>query len=187
MKKQLLLLPALITIVLLFDGCATTGGKINERRHPDAVLTDERVEKRAFHDLNADAEISESCHIKINAYNGLTLVSGEAPSIELRNKIIAIVRIIPHVKSVHNEVLIARPSSVESRDNDALITDNLRMVLADIRHIPGFNGTEIFVVTTNGVVYLMGLVHKNEGAAAIDAARQVIGVKKIVTKFEYID
>lgn len=184
-KKQLL--PVLITMGLLSAGCAGTGGKIYDRRQPDAVLTDERIERNAAHDLKADDGISGACHIKISVYNGMTLLSGEAPNTHLRNKIITLVRVIPHVKSVHNEVLIARPSSLEARNNDALITDNLQMALADIRNIPGFSGTEIKVATTNGVTYLMGLVHKNEGAAAIEAAKHVIGVKKIVTLFEYID
>jgi len=186
MKKQLLL-PALLAIGLLCVGCATSSGKINERREHDAVLIDKVIERNASHDLNADDDIQKACHVNVNAYNGMALVTGEAPSAQLRNKIIAIVRVIPHVKRVHNDVSIARPSSAESRDNDALITDNLKTVLGEIRSIPGFNGSEIKVITANGVVYLMGLVHKNEGAAAIDAAKQVIGVRKIVTKFEYID
>ena len=186
MKKQLLL-PTLLAIGLISGGCASTGGNSNERRHHDAVLSDEQIEKHAAHNLNAADDIQGTCHVNVNAYNGLTLVTGEAPNTHLRNKIIAIVRIIPHVKSVHNEVVIAKPSSAKSRNNDALITDNLKTVLSDIRNIPGFHGSEIDVATANGVVYLLGLVHQNEGAAAIEAAKQVIGVRKIVTKFEYIN
>ena len=89
--------------------------------------------------MNAADDIQATCHVNVKAYNGLTLVTGEAPNTDLRNKIIAIVRIIPHVKSVHNEVVIAKPSSAKSRNNDALITDNLKTVLSDIRNIPGFH------------------------------------------------
>jgi osmotically-inducible protein OsmY len=182
-----LLLTTLLAIHLLSAGCAITSGPINERRQPDIVLFDEQIEKHASHALKADDDIQDTSHVNVNTYNGMTLLTGEAPNTHLRNKIIAIIRVIPHVKSVHNEISIEKPISAGDRNNDDLITDNLTTVLRDIRTIPGFNGTEIKVVTSKGVVYLMGLVHKNEGAAAIDAAKQVIGVRKIVTKFQYID
>ena len=43
------------------------------------------------------------------------------------------------------------------------------------------------MVTENGVVYLMGLLSHNEGKLAVEVVRQVYGVQKIVTAFEYID
>jgi osmotically-inducible protein OsmY len=45
----------------------------------------------------------------------------------------------------------------------------------------------IKVVTENGVVYLMGLMTRNEADAAVERSREVFGVKKIVKVFEYID
>lgn len=185
--KNYLLLPLLLVISLLTIGCATTGGVINERRHGDVVLMDKGIETHASRALKADDEIEDSCHVNVTAYNGMALVTGEAPSARLRNKIIAIIRTVPGIKQVHNAVVVAEPSTDQSRANDAFITNNLKTALTAIDTIPGFNGTEVKVVTENGVVYLMGLVHKNEGAAAIEAARQTAGVRKIVTKFEYID
>jgi osmotically-inducible protein OsmY len=43
------------------------------------------------------------------------------------------------------------------------------------------------VVTENGVVYLMGLVTRQEADAATDVTRQVDGVQRVVKVFEYID
>ncbi|WP_027159070.1 BON domain-containing protein [Methylobacter luteus] len=185
--KNHLLLSLLLFIGLLVSGCATTGKSFGERRHSDAVLMDQLIETNAFRELRADDEIEENCHVNVTAYNGMALVTGEAPSAGLLNKIIALVRTVPYIKQIHNAVLLAKPSSEQSRANDALITENLKTALTSINSIPGFNGTEVKVITENGVVYLMGLVHKNEGAAAIDATRRTPGVKKIVTKYEYID
>lgn len=182
-----LLLPLLIVISQSINGCAITGKTVNERRHGNAVLTDKRIESDASRKLKADDEIENDCHVNVAAYDGIALVTGEAPTPRLRNKIISIVRTISDIKQVHNALLIAEPSAEESRANDALITDSLKTELTGINTIPGFNGTEIKVITENGVVYLMGLVHKNEGAAAIEAARRTAGVRKIVTKYEYLD
>lgn len=177
----------LLVISLLMNGCAVTGPSIHERRRSDIVSMDRLIETRASRELRTDDEIKENCHVNVTAYNGMVLVTGEAPSPHLRDKIIAIVRTIPHIKQIHNAVLITKPSTYESRANDASITKNLKTALVAINTIPGFNGTEVNVITENGVVYLMGLVHKNEGAAAIETARRTPGIKKIVTKYEYID
>jgi osmotically-inducible protein OsmY len=185
--KNHLLLSLLLVIGLSVNGCATTGKPINERRHGDIVLMDQRIETDAAQALKTDDEIEENCHVNVTAYNGMALVTGEAPSMGLRNKIITIVRTIPNIKQIHNAVLLAKPSSEQARTNDALITANLKAALDGVNTIPGFNGTEVKVITENGVVYLMGLVHKNEGAATTEVARRMPGVRKIVTKYEYID
>lgn len=177
----------LLVISLLMNGCAVTGPSIHERRRSDIVSMDRLIETRASRELRTDDEIKENCHVNVTAYNGMVLVTGEAPSPHLRDKIIAIVRTIPHIKQIHNAVLITKPSTYESRANDASITKNLKTALVAINTVPGFNGTEVNVITENGVVYLMGLVHKNEGAAAIETARRTPWIKKIVTKYEYID
>ena len=48
-------------------------------------------------------------------------------------------------------------------------------------------GTErqVKVVTENGIVYLMGLVTRAEGAAATNVASGATGVQKIVTPDQY--
>jgi osmotically-inducible protein OsmY len=88
------------------------------------------------------------------------------------------------VKLVHNKLTIANPSPLNFRANDALITAKVKTALPEI---PGFDASWVKVVTEQRTVYLMGLVHKNEGAAAIDAARRQSDVKQIITVFEYID
>jgi osmotically-inducible protein OsmY len=43
----------------------------------------------------------------------------------------------------------------------------------------------IKVVTENGVVYLMGIVKRDQADIAVDIARQVSGVQKVVKIFQY--
>jgi len=43
------------------------------------------------------------------------------------------------------------------------------------------------VVTENSVVYLMGLVKREEANDATEIARTTSGVQKVVRVFEYID
>ena len=41
--------------------------------------------------------------------------------------------------------------------------------------------------TESGVVYLMGLLPREDADRAVDVARRVYGVQKIVKVFEYLD
>jgi osmotically-inducible protein OsmY len=47
--------------------------------------------------------------------------------------------------------------------------------------------TRIKVVTERSVVYLMGLVSRQEADLATEDARSVSGVKRVVRLFEYTD
>ncbi|MDP1667237.1 MAG: BON domain-containing protein [Methylobacter sp.] len=190
MKKLLLLLLAQIFFI---TGCSTiaAGGAeitglslLNDRRSREAILADEAIENHANAKLNAYYDLRDKCHFNITAYNGAVLVTGETPKDEFRNRIIDIVRVIPNVKLVHNKLTIAQPSPFNFRANDALITGKVKTALTQI---PGFDASWVKVITEKSTVYLMGLVHRNEGAAAIEAARHQSDVNQIITVFEYID
>lgn len=191
MKK--ILLPLLLAHSLLISGCATlaAGGAeitglslLNDRRTRDAILADEAIEDNAVAKLNAYYDLRDKCHFNITAYNGAVLVTGEAPKEELRDRIVAIVRVTPNVKLVHDKLTIANPSPLNFRANDVLITGRVKTALTQI---PEFDSSWVKVITEKSTVYLMGLVHRNEGAAAIEAARHQSDVKQIITVFEYID
>lgn len=100
--RNRLLLPLLIVISQSINGCAVTGQTVNERRHGNIVLIDKRIESDASRKLKADDEIENNCHVNVAAYNGTALVTGEALTPRLRNKIISIVRTIPDIKQIHN-------------------------------------------------------------------------------------
>jgi len=82
---------------------------------------------------------------------------------------------------------IAAPSSYMTRASDSLITAKVKTEILGINNIEGFNGTRVTVVTSNGTVYLMGLVTHREADAVTEVARQVGGVQRIVKVFEYFD
>ena len=51
----------------------------------------------------------------------------------------------------------------------------------------GLESGAIRIVTENGVVYLMGDVSHPQADLAVNVARQVPGVQKVVKVFQYID
>lgn len=190
------ILITLIIVHFLLSGCSTiaTGGAeitglslMHDRRSAEQLVIDERIEINASVELNSHDETRKFSHFNITSYNGIVLVTGEAPTEALRDQIITIVRVIPNVKLVHNEIRIAKLSSFSTRSHDTLLTTKVKTSLSKVKHLPGFDATRVKVVTESGVVYLLGLVHAKEGHIASEIARREKGVKKVVKIFEYIE
>ena len=70
-----------------------------------------------------------------------------------------------------------------ARSNDTWITTKVKTKMLANNSIEAYR---IKVVTENGVVYLMGLVTKEEADRAAELARKTAGVQKVVRIFEYI-
>jgi osmotically-inducible protein OsmY len=85
---------------------------------------------------------------------------------------------------VTNEVIVAAKTSLGGRSKDTFITSKVKanMVTKNL-----FPANYVKVVTENSVVYLMGLVSRQEADDAVEIARNVDGVEKVVKVFEYID
>lgn len=190
MKKTLLPIMA-----LLLSACGTPQPdhqsfepvSLYERRGADAVASDRDIEAEIYEELNDDETLQGQAHVNVNAYNGAVLVTGEAATVEVRNKIIGLIRVVDNVKRVNNNIAVAYPSDAASRSHDAQISARITAALAQIRTLPDFNSSQIKVVTENSVVYLMGLVHRAEGAVVVNVVRHQPDVKKIITVFEYLD
>ncbi len=141
----------------------------------------ETLAQRRIH--NAHPELREA-HIKVASFNGILLVTGQVSSPELIALVTQEAEALRNVRRVYNELALAGPTSLIARTNDSVLSTKVRL---------GITGTEdadsrrIKVVTENGVVYLMGLVTRAEAEAAVEVARQIHGVQKIVKIFEYSD
>ncbi len=194
MKKIFVLL--LLCQNLLLVACTTitpkgpeiTAQLLSEERRPrEVILSDRMIEAEAYSELNSDRHLRGQCHININAFNGTVLVTGQAPSEELSKSIIKTVQAIANVKLVHNNLSLDYPTDTATRSNDQLITEGIKAALNQIQSLADFYPSMIKVTTENSVVYLMGLVHREEGTIAIKIIKLQPGIKEIVTIFEYID
>ena len=188
------LLPSISLLLAAFilHGCAAavvaggaTGVAVaHDRRTAGTVIEDQSIELKAGQGFRDDAEINENAHINVTSYNNVVLVTGETPTEEMKKRAIDIVSNIPKVSHVYDELTLAAPSSLVSRSSDSLITSKVKTRLLTLDN---FDGTRVKVVTEKGVVYLMGLLRRDESDRATEAARQVGGVQKVVKLFQYIE
>jgi len=195
MKLNASILTALLLATALLQGCASavvggaaTGAAVaHDRRSAGTFVDDEIIEVKAVQKLFSDKEIFDNTHINVTSYNNIVLLSGEAPTDSLKNKATSIVAPIAKVRKIHNEIVIAAPSSMLTRSSDTWITAKVKTNLFQVKNAPDFDPTRIKVVTENGSVFLMGIVHRNEADIVINATRSVSGVQRVVKLFEYIN
>jgi osmotically-inducible protein OsmY len=126
----------------------------------------------------------DGVHVNVTSYNRMVLLTGEVPDAAARTEAERITWAVENVRGVHNEMAVAGMSSYTVRSNDAVITSKVKGRFLDSQK---FNPLHVKVVTENSIVYLMGLVKKQEANEATEIARTTSGVQKVVRVFEYLD
>jgi osmotically-inducible protein OsmY len=182
----------LIMPVILLQGCAaavvtgaaTGAAVVHDRRSAGTVLDDQSIEIKVSTILYSNKKIYDQSHVNATSYNGVVLLTGETPNENLKQQVTKEVQTIANVRRVHNELLIAAPSSLPSRSSDAWITSKIKAKLTADEYIDPFF---IKVVTEHGVVYLLGLVSRAEAERVVGIVSQSAGVQRVVKIFEYTD
>ena len=188
MIRSKTLLAALLAAAFLQQACAplaiTAAGAsavmAADRRSSGIYIEDENIEWKVFAALR---EGYPGSHINATSYNRRVLLTGEAPTEEMKKKAEDAIRGVLNVREVVNELKVAGASSLAGRGNDALITSNVKALM--VNNDGKFSPLHVKVLTEANVVYLMGLVTQSEGEAASEVARRAQGVSRVVKVFEY--
>jgi osmotically-inducible protein OsmY len=154
----------------------------DDRRTAGTYLMDEEIELKAASRIRE--AYKEGVHVNVTSFNRRVLLTGETADAAARAKVEQIVRDVPNVRDVQNEVLLAGVSTIMARSNDAYITTKVKARFLDDRR---FSLNHVKVVTEAATVFLMGLVKREEGNAAAEVAAKTSGVAKVVKVFEYIE
>ena len=162
-------------------GVGTVALVSQDRRTVGAITEDQEIEFKARARINE--AFKERVHISVTSYNRTILLTGEAPTGEMKAQIESIVADMSNVKAIENDIQIAAPSSLTSRSNDTYLTSKVKARMLDAQR---FQANHVKVVTENNVVYLLGLVTRKEGDDAAEIARTTEGVQKVVKVFEYV-
>ena len=182
-----LLLPTLSGCeVLVATGIVTgvgTGLAVSEdRRTSGTFVEDEGIELRSAKYIREN--LGTNVHANVTSFNRNVLLTGEAPTEAMKKEVENLVKGINNVRNVTNEIAIANASSLISRSNDMLITTKVKGRFLDSGR---FQINHVKVVTESGVVYLLGLVKRQEAESASEIASSTSGALKVVKVFEYLD
>ena len=181
----ILFLPSLTGCVPMFAAgtAAGTGAYISEdRRTSGMFIEDEGIELKSGRRIHQ--QFSDTVHINVTSYNRLVLLTGEAPTAEIKKDIERLIMGVENVRKIYNEIAVAGNTSLASRSNDALLTSKVKARFLGERK---FQINHVKIVTENEAVYLLGVVTQQEAENAAQIASSTSGVKKVVKVFEYLN
>lgn len=182
----LLLVPLLNgCIAVVATGAVATASSANDRRGFGTVIDDKRIQLTAYNTINKDKELVLKNRVMIAVYDGVMLLMGEVRTPELKARAQATVRGYEGVHRLVNEIDVMEPEGFWSRRSDNKITARVKLALLDATGTPGFDATRVKVSTAHRVVYLMGILSREEEEMVTEFARNVPGVERVVKVFEY--
>ncbi|NMP30239.1 divisome-associated lipoprotein YraP [Thalassotalea sp. M1531] len=179
-----------LTAVALLQGCVAAavvgvvGGATMaaDKRSVGAQIDDQKIEFDAYAKLAKHQGVNENTNLQVTSMNGSILVVGQAPNSFLRDEAMKILKSIDGIVQIHNQIRIGNTVSIGTKSNDVWLTSKVKTALFKSDQL---EATNIKVVTENGEVFLMGLVSQLEANEAVEIARNVSGVNRVVKAFEY--
>jgi osmotically-inducible protein OsmY len=164
---------------VIVAGAAGAALVATDRRSAGAQLDDTTIETKLA--TSYASTWGDRAHVSVTSYNGVVLLSGEAPDQAAWAEAGARARATDRVRAVHNELAVGPPTDLATRTNDTYITSKVKTRFVEANR---FSATHVKVVTERGTVFLMGLVSRTEADAAGEIAATTSGVARVVRLFE---
>lgn len=179
-----------VLICSLLTGCvaafmagAAAGLVVYDRRSVSSMEKDARIFHVVHKSIVTNPDFRDS-RVIVVSFNQVVLLVGQTPTSSLRVMAEKTAQHTPNVRRVYNEITIANPLSIGQQTHDTWITSQVRSKMLGRK---GLESGSIRVVTENSVVYLMGIATEEQANMAVDVARHVRGVQKVVKVFQYIN
>jgi osmotically-inducible protein OsmY len=151
-----------------------------DRRSTGVQVDDETIEDKVT--LAAGNKWGNTIHLNVTSYNGIVLLTGEAPTAAIKDEIMRMTTTTDRVKSVANEIVVGAVTDLGARTNDSYLTS---VVKARFVEAGKFAPNHVKVITERSIVYLIGIVSREEGNAAAQIAATTSGVARVVKLFQY--
>lgn len=155
---------------------------VYDKRSVSVLEHDARIFHVVHKALVTDPRFHDS-RVVVISFNQVVLLVGQTPAASLKVLAEKVAQNTANVRRVYDEISIGYPISVSTRTKDSFITGQVRSHMLNKK---GLESGSIRVVTENGVVYLMGIATQEQARLAVDVARKVKGVHKVVKVFQYI-
>jgi osmotically-inducible protein OsmY len=166
----------------LVVGATAGGAVVYDRRGIKTKLDDTSISQKAYAAIKNDPSLQKNTRFSLAVFNGIVLMLGEVQTEEQRERAYTLVAKVPDVKRIFNQMTVGPIAPLSARAHSSLITAQVKAAMLGK---PGLRSTQVKVVTNNKVVYLMGVTSHRQANLAVDTARRVTSVAKVVKVFEY--
>nr|WP_299040601.1 BON domain-containing protein [uncultured Psychrobacter sp.] len=182
-----MMMTSLVMASLAITGCTTNyltnstngtyGVPVTERTIPQRLL-DRSIEHTAkINVYGLQQDLQQNSRMSIDSFNSEVLLSGEVPTEALKTQIEQVVKSMPDVRKVYNELNVSVARGYSSTVQDGYITSKL---LAKVAASDGVKSSQLKAVTNNGVVYIMGRMTPTQQSNLIDIANDTTGITELV-------
>jgi osmotically-inducible protein OsmY len=185
-KIRLLLIPLLtLTLTgcagLFLAGAATAVYVVTDPRSSSELATDQDISLKAGA-LGNKAPYQFNVRVTANTFRGHVLLMGQAVTQEYKDSLEAQVREIKGVKVIYNQMKVKPLLSIGEISKDTWITTKVKSALLADNEL---RENKLTVYTEDTEVFLTGSVSKSLADKAVDIARNISGVSKVVRAFYY--
>ncbi|OFI32831.1 BON domain-containing protein [Alteromonas lipolytica] len=160
---------------------ATAVSVSNDRRTAGTQLDDFNAQNTASRLIGEQQNLKENANIEVTVYNKVALLTGQAPGQAEINQAEAQIKTIGYIQKIHNQIRIGQPLATSSELYDRWLATKIRTKILASEKVPT---AQISIIVEDSEVFLMGLVTNQEATAAVDIARHVDGVTRVVRAFE---
>jgi osmotically-inducible protein OsmY len=179
---------ALVSLALLVAaGCTPANMAISAGAWVGAAAVEERgvggfagdtMLKLRIHDLLGQRRFSYLTDVNVAVSENRVMLTGTVPTTDARTEVVAMVRALPEVRALYDELQVTSGSNFRDTTRDMLISTKLRTRLFGDKAIADVNYD---ITTVNGTVYLLGIA---QSGAEIDRVvahvRDISGVRAVV-------
>lgn len=186
MKKIITILGLSLSLHGCFVAGAAAGAAaiavVYDHRSFENSIEDTKLANKIALEIRRHKELRDECHIEVTTFSNVVLLTGETPNPAWREQAEEIARATPGVDKVYNQLTVQGVTSSLTRTSDSWITTKVK---SEMLATDDLKSSSIKVLTENGTVYLMGNVSPQQASIAVDIAREVSGVQRVVKMFKY--
>ena len=165
------------TNYLTNSATGTYGVPVTERTIPQRLL-DRSIEHTAkINVYGLQENLQQQSRLSIDSFNSEVLLTGEVPTEAIKSKIEQVLKSMPDVRRVYNELQVGVARGYSSTVQDGYITSKLMAKIATSDRV---KSSQLKAVTDNGVVYIMGRMTPTQQSNLIDIANDTAGVTELV-------
>ncbi len=192
MKNRIIKIVSLVFGVYFLSGCTAlvVGGVAAGATSGAVVATDPRSSDGVFSDQELRGKVSDAIdatipgnNVEVTSYDHNILLTGQVISAENKAKAESMALQVPKVRKVYNYIEIGKSQSASQSSKDTYLTSAIK---SNLLFSKGVSSNDVKVVTSNSIVYLMGMVDPYQAKKMAQSAREIDGVKQVVTLFEYV-
>lgn len=179
---------SVVVLLPLLQGCAlaVAGGAAGsayvamDARDVGTQVDDNNLRLHVQSALNDHPELS-SQRVLVVAYNGNILAYGQVSEQSYKDQAIRLIRNMNGVNRVYDQLRISPPVTFAQRSRDTLLTSRVKTALVAQRD---FDHSDIKVYSEANEVFLVGRTSRDAAANAIEVARNINGVERVIDVIE---